>query len=394
MNNLDDIKIGVIGYGHRSKHIAKLLRQMGPVRVVSICDTCVAKAKRDADELEPNGNEINFFDTPDKLLEFSRLDGVVIGTNCSTHTPIAIKVLERKLPLFLEKPVAINDDQLIQLEHAGKKYDMDSKVVVSFPLRLTPLVQKAKEIIDQGTIGTVEHVQAVNNASYGKVYFQGWYRDNNKTGGLFLQKATHDFDYINYLIGHRPMKISAVISKRVFHGKHRFGLYCRDCDENKTCLQSPYNLDCDKVETWLKPEQHMCAFAPDATNEDSGSALIVYDSGMHAVYSQNFFIKHKAGRRGARLMGQKGTVELNWSTDELILYSHIRNTKKIITVDTKGDSHSGGDSELAENFITVIRGECESKSTLNSGILSAQMCIRAKESAKTHSFQNIETKYE
>ena len=56
----------------------------------------------------------------------------------------------------------------------------------------------------------MEHVQAWNNVPYGWCYYQSWYRDENETQGLFLQKATHDFDYINYLVEKRPVMVCAM----------------------------------------------------------------------------------------------------------------------------------------------------------------------------------------
>jgi len=82
---------------------------------------------------------------------------------------------------------------------------MDS-VVVSFPLRVTPLFQKVLEIVRSGRIGDINQVVAHNFVPYGGVYFGHWYRDFAASGGLFLQKATHDFDYLNLLPGGAPWR--------------------------------------------------------------------------------------------------------------------------------------------------------------------------------------------
>src|SRR5438045_2774069 len=81
-----------------------------------------------------------------------------------------------------------------------------------------------------GALGTVEQVQAVNNVPfYAGGYYHGWMRDDEETGGLWLQKATHDFDYINALVGQRPVRITAMESKTVFRGEMPAGLHCVDC---------------------------------------------------------------------------------------------------------------------------------------------------------------------
>ncbi len=126
------------------------------------------------------------------MLKNEALDGVIIGTRCSTHTDFAELASKYSLPIFLEKPVCIKEDDLARLEALVPQ--MNDKTVVSFPLRVSNLLLKVKEIIDSGRIGKVEHVQAYNNVPYGIGYYHKWYREESVTGGMFLQKATHDLD--------------------------------------------------------------------------------------------------------------------------------------------------------------------------------------------------------
>jgi predicted dehydrogenase len=68
-----------------------------------------------------------------------------------------------------------------------------------------PITLEMKRIVDSGVLGSLTMGQAVNNVPYGSVYYHSWYRDPAETGGLFLQKATHDIDYIHFLTGERPV---------------------------------------------------------------------------------------------------------------------------------------------------------------------------------------------
>ncbi len=318
------------------------------------------------------------------MLDSEKPDGVMIGTRCSRHSSMAVKALERNLPLFLEKPVATTMADLVALKRAYEA--SSSKVVVSFPLRLTPLVALAKEIVDSGKIGTIEHLQAVNNVPYGGVYFHNWYRDENETQGLFLQKATHDFDYINFLLGIAPVSVCAVTSKRIFTGNKPAGLYCCDCDERNSCPEGPFNMKY-RVHDGATGDQ--CSFAVDTGNEDSGSAIITYESGMHASYSQNFFARKTAGKRGATLLGYKGTIEFDWYTDEVTVHMHHTPRTDSHKVDGSKMSHGGGDSVLAENFVEVIADRATSVAPLDAGLLSVLMCLHAKTSAEEKRFVDI-----
>jgi predicted dehydrogenase len=186
------------------------------IEVTAIADINVEGAKGRAKEMGLDPDKISFYNDADQMLENEELSGVFIGTRCSLHAAMAVKVLKRNIPLFLEKPIATNMEDLIKLRDAASV--SKSPVVVSFPLRVTAHAEIAKQIIDSGQIGTIENAQAWNNVPYGAVYFQQWYRDECETGGLFLQKATHDFDYLNYPIAQKPVKIAAMLSKQIYKG--------------------------------------------------------------------------------------------------------------------------------------------------------------------------------
>lgn len=385
---MSQIKLGVIGYGRRIRHIAKLAREIDPnASIVAITDIRPDTVKAVLPDYGLDPEKVQLFADPDVMLDTVALDGVLVGTRCDLHTQMALKVMRRNLPLFLEKPVATSMEDLSLLREGLADYK--SQAVVSFPLRVSTLVQSVKDIVESGKIGRIDHVQAVNNVPYGSVYFQEWYRDEAITGGLFLQKATHDFDYINYLLGDMPTWVSAMTAKQIFRGDHRAGLHCRDCSEKTICLQSPFNPDTHLEPDWIDPAQRMCAFAVDTGNEDSGSALIQYESGMHVSYSQNFVTRGKAARRGAMLIGYLGTIEFDWYTDVIKVYMHHSARTETIQMESAGNAHGGGDTVLAANFLKVIREEALSVAPLNTGLLSALMCLKAKESAATKTFQEI-----
>jgi len=307
---------------------------------------------------------------------------VLIGTRCSLHTEMALKVIPSGIPLYLEKPVATSLEDLRKLKSGWESGR--SKVLVSFPLSVSTIVLMVKEIIDSGKIGTVEHVQAINNVPYGGIYYHSWYRDGNETGGMFLQKATHDFDYITNILKLKPVSVCAMTSKQIFKGNKPAGLKCVDCNENRTCEESTAFSAADIQKAWP-----YCSFAEDTGNEDSGSALIRYESGMHVNYSQNFFARKTAAARGARFIGYKGTLEFDFYTNKIQV--HMHHTPRVETYEINPEeSHYGGDALLAKNFVEMMSDNKLPARTLEDGLLSALMCLKAKESSLTNTFCNID----
>lgn len=375
-------RLGVIGYGGRIRDMLKELLRTGKMEVTAVCDADAAYARKNADE---NGvGEYAFYADAEEMLKSEKLDGVLVGTRCSLHTHYACLVASYGIPLFLEKPVATTREDEARLKEI--LYHSD-KTVVSFPLRVTDIVLRVKEIIASGRIGKVAQVQAVNNVPYGRVYYHGWYRDESETGGLFLQKSTHDFDYINSMLDARPVAVSAVASKQVFRGDMPEGQMCEDCPRQSECPESPDALRGLAID----PTGYGCCFARDTGNHDSGSALVTYDNGMHVVYTQNFIARNKAAKRGARFIGYYGTVEFDFPTAAITVYEHM--TGKVERIDMSGDhgQHFGGDRRLAEAFLDVLEGK-PSRSTLAEGILSVAMCLAARESADSRCMVDVDFK--
>ncbi|HEV2074237.1 MAG TPA: Gfo/Idh/MocA family oxidoreductase [Thermomicrobiales bacterium] len=384
-------RLGVIGYGGRIRHmLGEIDRYDTGATVVAIIDPAEARLREQFPEQLEN---VTFYDDVDRMLDEAEVDGVLIGTQCVHHTPYAIKVLQRNLPLFLEKPVAINEQQLAELFTASR--ESSSETVVSFPLRLSHLCQMTREILDSGVIGTIENVQAINNVPfYGSNYYHGWMRNEDLTGGLWLQKATHDLDYLTYLIGKPPARIVAVESKTVFTGEMPAGLYCLECPVNDTCPESQKNLfymqgildDMHKAEEWWDG-RWQCSFAVDTGNHDAATAILQYESGAHAVYTQNFYARRGAAKRGATFIGYKGTVSFDWVTSEVVVHHHHTPRVERHVLGGGDGGHHGGDRELAHDFLAILNGTGRSRATLEDGLLSAQLCMMAKRSCQTSGFE-------
>lgn len=382
-------RIGVVGYGMRIRLMLETIARFGTdVTLVAVVDPAETSLReRFPEELAG----VDFYSDVDSMLDVANLDGVMIGTSCVFHTPYAVKVLERHLPLFLEKPVAIDEEQLAELHNAA--LTSHSPTVVSFPLRLSKLCLLVKDIVQSGTVGAIEHVQAINNVPfYGSNYFHGWMRDDSLTGGLWLQKATHDLDYLTFLLGKLPARIVAVESKTVFTGEMPSGLYCLDCSLRETCPESQYNLFAmqgmlddmrNAKDFW--DGRWQCSFAVDTGNHDAATAILQYEDGSHLSYSQVFYTRRQAARRGATLTGYRGTISFDWYSGEIVVTYHHTARVDRITVDA-GSGHFGGDEALAQDFLAILYGSGRSRSAIQDGVLSAQLCLMAKQSCQTNAF--------
>ena len=379
------LRLGIIGYGRRISNMAKGLDIFDiPYKVTAVADP---RSDRIQAGNDPFLADARFYSSADELLAGAdELDGIMIGTRCNLHTEMAIKVAPTQLPLFLEKPVSITFDEVRRL-HAAYK-DHSAPTVVSFPLRLSPVAQKVREIIESDQVGSIEQVVAFNDVGYGSVYFRSWYRNYEMDGGLWLQKFTHDVDYINYLLDARPHWVSAMNSRRVYGGDKPWDLQCKDCPEQETCPESPFvrfrsGFEGGRVrfaEEQVYRDDQFCVFSEDHKLQDNGTCMLEYENGVQASYTQNFFTRYRGARRGARLYGYRGIIEFNWNENYIKIFSHT--SPVVETIDFSGDMpHFGGDRELSFDFLMAMRDGRPSRSPIDAGILSALTCLWARESA-------------
>lgn len=377
-------KMGFIGYGLRSETMMKAFKGIAaPIKVTAIADPSWETIQSSLTD-DPYFSDAAYYSSAEEMLENEPLDGVFIGTRCNLHSHFAQMVLSRNIPLFLEKPVCINTQQYEQLLDCPRQ--MWNRVTVSFPLRFTCIVQEMKRLVDSGTLGDLVTVQAINNVPYGNVYYHSWYRDSSLTGGLFLQKATHDIDYICYILGKHPINVMASTAKMHFKGNHPAGLRCQDCSDYLTCPESSF-----VVKNYLKeePSGEFCCFAEDTGNEDVGAALFTCEDGTIISYHQTFLVKNQAGRRGARFIGTKASAEFDFYSAQLrVDYYDGKHSAIHNFTYPEGLMHFGGDEKLAQEFLKVMEG-FESGSDLSQGLASAAACLAAKKSAQTHQSEPI-----
>jgi predicted dehydrogenase len=386
------VRLGVVGYGQRLNGVVQHnLRALAPdLAVVGIVDP--DRAGVTARLAERDRADVVFYDDLPTLVRQGRLDALAIGTRCNLHAGYAIQAAAYDLPLFLEKPVAIQMEQALALERAFAS--SRCQVVVSFPLRVSPLCGLARRYVAEGQVGTPVHVTALNYVPYGTVYWEEPYRNWEITGGLFLQKATHDLDYLMYLMGEPIVRVAATRTVgKVFGGTKPAGLVCSACADQDTCPESPGNRR--RHGTSGTRADHPCLYSVDCgtaaantLNEDCSSTLLEFASGAHGIYTQVFFTRRDAATRGATVSGYQGTVSFDWYTNQL---RHVRHHAPFSATEVAGEgaSHFGGDLELARDFLDLIAGRSPSRTPIQTGLQSVYACLAAQQSAEQGCFQNV-----
>lgn len=124
-------------------------------------------------------------------------DGYIVATPAVTHFDLAMKIISKKIPLLVEKPLTLDYESSMKLSKYAQK--MDVSLMVGHVLLFHPAFQKMKELVDQGLIGELQYI-------YSNRLNLGTFRTSEN---VFWSFAPHDISIFNYFFKQRPTKIES-----------------------------------------------------------------------------------------------------------------------------------------------------------------------------------------
>jgi predicted dehydrogenase len=156
------LKIGLIGAGWYGMVITKAALSLGGVEVIGICDVDSEHLSTSSDEiLKLQGSKPQMFKNYQELLDMKGLEAVFIGTPPHWHALQFIAACEKGLDIYCEKPLAYDINEGLAMVKAAEK--AGNIVQIGFQRRQSEAFAKAKQLIEQGTIGEVHQIEAQIN---------------------------------------------------------------------------------------------------------------------------------------------------------------------------------------------------------------------------------------
>jgi len=136
-----------------------------------------------------------------ELLSDEAVQMMLITTRHNLHAPMVLESLEAGKHVFVEKPLALNLDDLKTIEDAVTKNERS--VVVGFNRRFSPHMIKIKEAL--GDQNSPINISATMNAGFIPSDF--WVHDMEVGGGRIIGEACHYIDLLVFLTGSRVSAI-------------------------------------------------------------------------------------------------------------------------------------------------------------------------------------------
>lgn len=229
----------------------------------------------------------------EKMVKQTKPDLIIVTTKDSNHHEFIIKGLEMDCDVLTEKPLTVDEDKCQQIIDAEKK--SNRKLIVGFNYRWSPYSTKIKELLSQGAIGKVTSVDFhwYLNTYHGASYFRRWHGLQKEGGSLWVHKATHHFDLVNWWLDSDPEEVFAYGALEHYgaNGALR-GDSCRTCPHKGECA---YHWDITKEDFLMKlyadNEKHdgyirdSCVFRKDIDIYDKMSAQVKYKNDVILNYS-------------------------------------------------------------------------------------------------------------
>ncbi|SES34589.1 Predicted dehydrogenase [Tranquillimonas rosea] len=353
----------LVGVGNRGTTMwgRELLEGWGDtVELVAICDLNRPRAEAARKMI---GSSAPIHTDLDDCLSEHRPDLVIVCTRDDTHDDIIVKALEAGADVISEKPMTTAPDKIARIRDAEKR--TGRKVDVSFNYRYAPTAAKMKQMLDDGEIGTVTSVDFhwyLDN-DHGADYFRRWHAFREHSGSLFVHKATHHFDLLNWYLGSDPESVLAFGELRNYgiNGPFR-AERCHGCPHASECR---YFFDME-ADPFLWPlygapaeddgyYRDACVYREEIDIPDTMVASIRYANRVLVSYSLNTYMPVEGHH--IAFNGTDGRIELRqfekqpWETeaaDEIKLIRSYPNEIETIEVPHAPGGHYGGDNLMRD----------------------------------------------
>jgi UDP-N-acetyl-2-amino-2-deoxyglucuronate dehydrogenase len=190
------IKFVVIGQGHIGKRHAEMIRTNPESKLVAVCDVLPKE------QIGLTSIEEPYFTNIDELLASDlEFDVVNICTPNGFHAEYAIKSLQAKKHVVLEKPIALTktDAELILF----KSLEMSHHVFCVMQNRYSPPSVWLKELADSQSLGDIFMVKLDCYWNRDERYYKkgNWHGDAKLDGGTLFTQFSHFIDIMYWLFG-------------------------------------------------------------------------------------------------------------------------------------------------------------------------------------------------
>ncbi len=401
------MKVALVGTGSRGTGMwgrAIVNDYADEVEFVGLCDHNPGRLEYAKEYIGVNCPTFANFD---EMILKTQPDKVIVTTMDSTHHKFIVRAMEMGCDVVTEKPMTTDAEKvqaILDTQSITRK-----NVTVTFNYRYSPNRQRMKDLLMNNRIGKITSVDFhwYLDVYHGADYFRRWHGRERFGGTLFVHKATHHFDLLNWWLESEPEEVFALGAlERYGHNNPFRHTNCRNCPHSNECVhywditKSQRNMDLyvanEQYDGYLRDG---CVWREDIDIYDKMSAQIKYANGTHVNYSCTTYSPYEGYR--IAFNGTEGRLE-SWIQErqpwpkepfDTIRITDNFGQTEIIEIPHGDGGHGGGDTRLKDRIFRDENAPDPYRQAAGSrdGAMSVLIGVAARESVKTGEPVRIES---
>ena len=195
------VNLGILGAGNfASTTIMPILKELKKdCQVLGVASSTGLSAQ----SLATNFKIKNKYTTEEEILNSPEIDAVLILTPHFNHAELVIKALSKGKAIYVEKPLALTSDSLVEIEEAIYNAD-NPKLFIGFNRRFSEATQFIKQKLIQNPANSISFRFSVPPLDK-----DHWTNIKEIGGGRVVGEAIHAIDLACYLFDSLPQSISS-----------------------------------------------------------------------------------------------------------------------------------------------------------------------------------------
>ncbi len=210
MNEVESVRLGIIGTGGISQLHVKQLKEIKSARIIAVTDPNPDNRRRLIDKF--NLEQISEFDHHQDMLETVLMDAVLICSPHTLHYQQVVDSIHHGCHVLIEKPMACSLEEAEQLIDLAKK--ANKILQVSYQRHFEPAFLYIREAISSGKIGKLTSITASLYQDW-KHLTTGTWRQNPSLsgGGMLMDSGSHIVDVLLWTTGLKPLEVESKLEQ-------------------------------------------------------------------------------------------------------------------------------------------------------------------------------------
>lgn len=374
----------ILGSGTRGLHFSRILHQDLHTPVVAVADTHEESHELIRGRLVEFGlSDTRVFRSLEEAMgQSAAVPGAIfIMTPEWTHLDIFRRALAMGCPIFLEKPLGITAEEVLEIEHLGAA--SGQLVQVGFVLRYAPFYRKVKEVVDSGVLGRLVVIQMNERLrlSLGAKFRRTWHRKIRYTGGFINEKCCHDLDLMCWIkeCDAEPRQVFSYGGTHFCPPRPDTAERCGVCTlpncpwryTGTSSLKSVGDMDC-LDETSSIPDR--CVFHSDLDIHDHQSVQILFADGTQGLLT-SIAMSADPGR-DITIHGTDGFLTGSLEKGHLCYRNYWESKERNLELGCS-DEHGGADTHIVREFLETIARGNRPFSSIRDGVRASLLAFAA-----------------